>query len=89
MSMSGNDLTRRVGMVGVLAFVALVVFGALVREPWPTDPLHLLVRWPFWAIAGIGAPLLALRIALWRRRHSKRKGAEHLAHRSPHEQSGQ
>lgn len=88
MSMSGNDLTRRLGMVGVLAFVALVLFAALVREPWPTDPLYLLVRWPFWAIAGIGAPLLALRIALWRRRR-RQSGGERLAHRSPHEQSGQ
>ena len=88
MSMSGNDLTRRLGMVGVLVFVALVVFAALVREPWPTDPLYLLVRWPFWAIAGIGAPLLALRIALWRRRR-RQSGGERFAHRSPHEQSGQ
>ncbi len=88
MGMSGNDLTRRLGMVGVLAFVALVLYGALVREPWPTDPLHLLVRWPFWVFVGIGAPLLALRIVLWRRRRGQ-SGGEHLAHRSPHEQSGQ
>ena len=88
MSTSGKDLTRRLGMVGVLAFVALVLFAALVREPWPTDPLHLLVRWPFWVFVGIGAPLLALRIAWWRRR-GRRSGGEHPAHRSPHEQSGQ
>ncbi len=88
MSTSGNNLTRRLGMVLFLAFLALVLFGALVREPWPTDPFYLLVRWPFWVFVGIGAPLLALRIALWRRRR-RQSGGEHPAHRSPHEQSGQ
>jgi membrane protein DedA with SNARE-associated domain len=65
-------VSRIVGGVLFVAMLLLVVGGMLVKEPWPNDELYLLVRWPVWLILGVGAPLLVLRVALWRRRRAQR-----------------
>jgi hypothetical protein len=63
-----QTLLRRIGMVLFLGLLAMIVYGVLVKQPWPSDFMFWLPRWPVWLFIGVGMPLVALCVALLRQR---------------------
>lgn len=72
MAPRARQVTRGIGLTLFLAFLGLVVVASLIRDPFHRDTLFVLVRWPLWVIAGVLAPLAAVRIVLWHRRRRVR-----------------
>lgn len=57
----------RIGQAVVVLLVGLVIVATAIKDPWPSDGVYLLVRWPIWLVGLVGLPALVLRVLLWHR----------------------
>ena len=55
------------GGVLLLTLMALIVSRMLLREDESGDAMFIFFRWPFWALMGLGIPLISIRLLLWRK----------------------
>lgn len=59
--------TQWLGGVLLLFLMALIVSSMFLRESESGHTMFIFLRWPFWAIMGLGIPLISIRLLLWRK----------------------
>lgn len=67
MGLNPSHWDVRIGQAVVVLLVGLVVVAIILKGPWPSDGVYLLVRWPIWVVGLILLPAAVLRIVFWHR----------------------